>query len=792
MNPFAYLLLTVWILVSCGGQPTSDPDPVELAPKESNPGVLMALPGTSLIFASTEISNENIQTLQLQNDGEKSLINIVVSDLSGDFQYTGGSFPGTNGTCNNALTNNQSCLIEISFTPTSSGIRESTISINFNNGDANTSSEISLSGEGLLPPAPLVLGLSDIAATKNADLNWSCDQICEFRYVVNSNPTHVFSSEAFDTTTNYTQNTGNELLYIHVQARDLTHSQESAVVSVSFRMDTTQPAMPTNVSFNLDATESSSSTLNWDASTDDFLFSHYELSIGLSEGATDISDWVNVGDVTSAFLSGLSISDGINYFTNIRAVDAAGNPSEIESSDFWNVPGPPEAINSLAVSSALTTEISIGWSAPYHNGSSISDYIVEYRVKDDTDWILLAEGVGTDTNSTITGLSPSTQYEFNVRAYNGSTSPASNLIVGETAPDNPFFEATTFKAMNLGGATKSSVVAFYDATEIKDGETVVATLNSGETAVLDTYPNQILSSEKEFFVAGRLSPNSNDTVQENGQIVWNTPDWSGKEFIFTGTRDAPHIITVYAFEDTDMSVFRGGTLDDSETILAGENHTFSLTNNGGFKLVSTGLIIAYMYSSSGGRVSDPRPLLPASTDILGIPSTKAMVASATDSTNLDLNHSDSHQQDQSLNSGSALQITGRGSNSLYQGYSLRITADQPIVANSNADSNGYCSAPFVPTSMLKKKFALNTEAEYVAFASLVAGTITVTEPDGTVSTVDLVRSGINEFAPFKARLTDLPAGTIFTSDSRYQAWYEPKGYTAYQSDDDETIMFGFD
>ena len=46
-------------------------------------------------------------------------------------------------------------------------------------------------------------------------------------------------------------------------------------------------------------------------------------------------------------------------------------------------------------------------------------------------------------------------------------------------------------------------------------------------------------------------------------------------------------------------------------------------------------------------------------------------------------------------------------------------------------------------------------------------------------------------APFYARLTNQEQGTVYTSDDRYAAWYEPNT-DAYASSLDETILFGYD
>lgn len=94
--------------------------------------------------------------------------------------------------------------------------------------------------------------------------------------------------------------------------------------------------------------------------------------------------------------------------------------------------------------------------------------------------------------------------------------------------------------------------------------------------------------------------------------------------------------------------------------------------------------------------------------------------------------------------------------------------------------------------MMKKRFAINVFAEYVAFASLYDATITIIDPDdGSTSQVILTRTGINQNAPYSAYLTNMKAGTVFISDKRVQGWYEPNT-NDYGAKDDETLLIGYD
>jgi hypothetical protein len=152
-----------------------------------------------------------------------------------------------------------------------------------------------------------------------------------------------------------------------------------------------------------------------------------------------------------------------------------------------------------------------------------------------------------------------------------------------------------------------------------------------------------------------------------------------------------------------------------------------------------------------------------------------------------------------ITAGITTNIDSKGTQGLYQDQALRIRSKDPIVANSYADANGSCSAPLVPVAFQKRRFALNVQSEWVAFASTNEVTVTATEPtaDGlgfeAPRTYNLSRVGANNNTPTKAYegARNFRAGTIFEGNAPFQMWYEPLNDTN-GADNDETIMFGWD
>ena len=128
----------------------------------------------------------------------------------------------------------------------------------------------------------------------------------------------------------------------------------------------------------------------------------------------------------------------------------------------------------------------------------------------------------------------------------------------------------------------------------------------------------------------------------------------------------------------------------------------------------------------------------------------------------------------------------------YEAASLLISADRPVAGMSFADSDGSCSAPFLPTNLMKRRYIVPTSVDYVAFASKQAGTIQIfDETQALVATLTLARTGAATNAPYKAYTTTGEVGYTYVSTVPMAAWYQPNNNTN-AGNDDETIMYGTD
>ena len=72
-----------------------------------------------------------------------------------------------------------------------------------------------------------------------------------------------------------------------------------------------------------------SPTIYWEGAEDSGSgISHYEVSIGTSQGDDDIQAWTVIKDSSEVSFSNLNFNPSVVYFANVRAVDFAGNVGE--------------------------------------------------------------------------------------------------------------------------------------------------------------------------------------------------------------------------------------------------------------------------------------------------------------------------------------------------------------------------------------------------------------------------------------------------------------------------------
>lgn len=431
------------------------------------------------------------------------------------------------------------------------------------------------------------------------------------------------------------------------------------------------------------------------------------------------------------------------------------------------------------------SSLKVDWLSSSSNTLSLKGYSLEYKKVTDANWTIL--DLTSSTEALIENLDSSTLYNLRVRAFNGNYSDYSSILAS-TKSSHSFFDQGN-KALNLFGATKSALVAIEDGDFYLNGSLLV-TLNKGEVHNFNSNIKDIISSTSAFYISGKKSTGNSGNKTAN--VAWTTKEATSSLFILNANRAANHNLSIYPFDSGIINVYKGQSLVHSVSAVKDTLLDLSLTSNGSYRIESEGVISAFLVSTNNRNdLQDSKIILPASTDQIGFPSRRAYVSSSKDNSSVKGSHSDGENELLSFTDSKLTKtIESNGNAYLYKGEALRLQSDVLFNASSYADSTGYNACSFVSRSMQKNTYAINAKSLWVAFASTSPGSITVTKPNGQVSTINLVKSGSGDIAVYKARVGTTDAGTVFKSTVPVAAWYEPKD-NVYTSKDDETVLFGF-
>lgn len=183
------------------------------------------------------------------------------------------------------------------------------------------------------------------------------------------------------------------------RVRTKCSANNSAFSQASFST-TGSCGLPSNLTSSSITT--SSATLSWTASSS---ATSYKVRYKLSTSSVYTDSVTATG--TSQSISGLTA--GSTYNWQVRSICSSG--SSANNSATFATLAPCTSPGSLSTSSVTTTSANISWSAV----SSAVKYVVEYRAGSSSTWTRL--GATTSTSQSLSSLSPSTGYVWQVKKY---------------------------------------------------------------------------------------------------------------------------------------------------------------------------------------------------------------------------------------------------------------------------------------------------------------------------------------------------------------------------------------
>lgn len=102
-----------------------------------------------VIFPVTSVGLTATEIITLGNGGERNIEIMTEAFSTTDFAFTGGAFPGTNGTCTRSIAPQEICKIEISYFPSTSGNIIENLVVGFHNGASLDNGVLTFAGSAI-------------------------------------------------------------------------------------------------------------------------------------------------------------------------------------------------------------------------------------------------------------------------------------------------------------------------------------------------------------------------------------------------------------------------------------------------------------------------------------------------------------------------------------------------------------------------------------------------------------------------------------------------------------------
>ena len=157
----------------------------------------------------------------------------------------------------------------------------------------------------------------------------------------------------------------------------------------------------------------------------------YKERIGTTPPSTVDETWITyaTGNVGTGLYELTGLKSGATYDLAVAGKSPVGTMGAYSAiAEVTLNSGAPDQIQPPVVLSAGTSA-TISWFEPLSNDGPITDYAIYYKTVSASGWTLATDGVSTATTATITGLTPNTDYQFQVKAINayGQSTPSQTV-----------------------------------------------------------------------------------------------------------------------------------------------------------------------------------------------------------------------------------------------------------------------------------------------------------------------------------------------------------------------------
>jgi lysophospholipase L1-like esterase len=221
--------------------------------------------------------------------------------------------------------------------------------------------------------------------------------------------------------------------------------------------------------------------------------STFDAAIGGNSSTGSASDWAGgSGVIDEVRFSNVARYSGAYTVPTAAFVDDANTvalyhlESDASDSHVSSTPATAPGAPTNLTASALDGAVSLSWTAPANGGSAITDYIVEMQPAGGA-WSTYADGVGTATSGTVSGLTNGTAYSFRVSAVNsvgtGSASNVPSATPSSTATPTPTTALIAPNDLNILYSPYNWLVSSTAAKSINPGAYFKCLLTGSPTSI---------------------------------------------------------------------------------------------------------------------------------------------------------------------------------------------------------------------------------------------------------------------------------------------------------------------
>ena len=121
------------------------------------PTAVLTYTAATYDFGDIIQTQSSTRTITINHTGPIAASSMSANTLSAPYTFKGGTYPGTGGTCGDSL-NSGSCTLVIDFAPTTTGIKNQTLTMSYDNGTTTRTINALLTGESL---AQAIISISE-------------------------------------------------------------------------------------------------------------------------------------------------------------------------------------------------------------------------------------------------------------------------------------------------------------------------------------------------------------------------------------------------------------------------------------------------------------------------------------------------------------------------------------------------------------------------------------------------------------------------------------------------------